>query len=216
MITEQIFYGVKCDRCGEDFESRGDYSFMVDQGDILDEAYEQDWQNIDGRHYCPNCYEDNPDPDHDDDHEYRPKPAFPEYVDRLKRFVAAILGGWRQEEFEDQLLIRFHTGHNEKELAPEYEEMIRKILKEAEYRIEVLTKENTSNATVIVYITLKRFFKGDRVKVARHGEYHDYFGKEGVIIEEAPAIYKKGCYGVQLKDESELRFFRADSLQKCQ
>ena len=35
MFTEEIFYGIRCDRCGEQYESSGDYSYMTDKGEII-------------------------------------------------------------------------------------------------------------------------------------------------------------------------------------
>ena len=59
MITEKIFYGLMCDRCREDFEG-DEYSYMSDKGEIEEMAENDDWRVIDGRHYCPCCYEEDP------------------------------------------------------------------------------------------------------------------------------------------------------------
>lgn len=213
MITEQLFYGVRCDRCGDDYESSGDYSYMTTKGDILDCAIDDDWEEIDGKHYCPCCYEKNPDPEHDDDHEYRPKPPYPEYISTLKRFLR-VLGGWRQEEKDGYLHVKFHTTST-RELESEYRAMIDKILCKAEYRIEVHTKENAANAEVEIIIKLKRFYKGDRIRVITHKPYRDAFGKKGKILKEAPLEYGvNGCYTVQIFDDEnpDPYYFGADDM----
>lgn len=215
MITEQIFYGVRCDRCGEDFESHGDYSYMSDSGDIWDEACDQDWQLIDGRHYCPHCYEENPDPDNDDDHEYRPKPAYPECVPTLRKFLH-VLGGYSQVESNNWLAFRIHTGRDEKDLAPEYRAMIDKILCNTEHRIDVVDLEKASNAEVNIIIHLKRFYKGQRVRVIHHNPYRDAYGKEGEIVSEAnPKYGARACYGVHIFDDEkpDPHYVKADDLE---
>ena len=201
MYKEAIFYGLQCDRCGEDYESSGDYSYYTDKGDVMDAADSDGWVQIDGRHYCPCCYEDNPDPNRDDDHDYRPKPAYPECVPQLRRFLH-VLGGYRQTESNDWLAFRIHTGHMEKELAPEYRAMIDKILSNVEHRIDVFDLPKASNAEVNIIIHLKRFYKGQRVRMIHHKPYRDAFGKEGEIVSEADPKYgSRACYGVHIFDD---------------
>lgn len=215
MYKEAIFYGLQCDRCGETYESSGEYSYYTDKGDVLDAASDDGWEQIDGRHYCPGCYEDNPDPDHDDDHEYRSMPAYPDYIPTLRRFLH-VLGGYTQSEIDGWLKFRIHTGHNEKQLAPEYRAMIDKILHMAEHRIEVVDLQKFSNAEVNIYIRLKRFFKGQRVRMIHHKPYRDAYGKEGEIVREADHKYgSHACYGVHIfEDENpDLHFVEADYLE---
>lgn len=56
MIYEEIMYGVKCDRCHEIYENSDGCTVSSDKYDMEEEACENDWQEIDGRHYCPDCY----------------------------------------------------------------------------------------------------------------------------------------------------------------
>lgn len=56
MIYEEIMYGVKCDRCYEIYENGDGCTVSSDKHDMEEEACENDWQEIDGRHYCPDCY----------------------------------------------------------------------------------------------------------------------------------------------------------------
>lgn len=56
MIYEEIMYGVKCDRCYEIYENGDGCTVSSDKHDMEEEACENDWQEVDGRHYCPDCY----------------------------------------------------------------------------------------------------------------------------------------------------------------
>lgn len=56
-----------CDRCGTRFSNENGNVGYIDE-DIWEEAETDGWLEIDGKHYCPDCYE------HDDDlDEYIPK-----------------------------------------------------------------------------------------------------------------------------------------------
>lgn len=54
-----IFYAVKCDRCGEYYV--GEYEYYNDKNDALDAAEAEGWAEINGKHYCPNCFEEKDD-----------------------------------------------------------------------------------------------------------------------------------------------------------
>ncbi len=64
MIREVTMYQAVCDRCGEISEQIG-----YNEEDAADKAsfYEQ-WEEIDGKLYCPDCYEYDEGTD-----EYKPK-----------------------------------------------------------------------------------------------------------------------------------------------
>lgn len=49
-------YQIVCDRCGDVFEGTDTHPalFANKCSDIADYS---DWEEIDGKHYCPNCYE---------------------------------------------------------------------------------------------------------------------------------------------------------------
>lgn len=47
----------RCDGCGEQYVDP-DGRIGIVGGDIWEKAYEMgDWEEIDGKHYCPDCYE---------------------------------------------------------------------------------------------------------------------------------------------------------------
>lgn len=104
----------------------------------------------------------------------------------------------------------------EKQLAPEYRAMIDKILHMAEHSIEVVDYPNASNAEVKIRIRLKRFYKGQRVRMIQHSPYRDAYGKEGEIVSEADPKYGcNACYGVHIFDDEDPKphYVKADFLE---
>ena len=84
MIISEIFYGVKCNRCGETCEE--EHAFWSDEGSAIDNAMESEWMEDKGKHYCTNCY------DFDEETEERTaKPDFPEYIKKTKKFIDKML-----------------------------------------------------------------------------------------------------------------------------
>lgn len=69
MIRKVDMYQCVCDGCGKAYEDedRG-FCAWVDESYATDAAYEDDWTEIDGKHYCPDCYEYDEETD-----EYKPK-----------------------------------------------------------------------------------------------------------------------------------------------
>lgn len=55
----EIFHAVRCDRCGETHE--GEYEYHVDEQSAWESAQEDDWIEVDGKHYCPCCYHEEND-----------------------------------------------------------------------------------------------------------------------------------------------------------
>ena len=58
MIKSVTMYSVVCDRCGKSFidEFNGIVAWL-DEGTAKEQAMENDWIEIDNKHYCPDCYE---------------------------------------------------------------------------------------------------------------------------------------------------------------
>ena len=58
MIVSEIFYGVKCNRCGEQYED-GEHSFWSDEDNAIENAMESEWIEEKGKHYCDKCFHYN-------------------------------------------------------------------------------------------------------------------------------------------------------------
>lgn len=84
MIVPEIFYGVKCDRCGEIHES-GEYAYYSDESNALDEAKESDWIEQNGKHYCPCCYTQD-----EETEAITIRPNIPESVKKIQKFIRTI------------------------------------------------------------------------------------------------------------------------------
>lgn len=87
MITKHIMYGVKCDRCGAQFEdSDTDYTAWADENDAWESASNEDWIEIDGKHYCPCCYTEN-----EETEEFTPRPPYPQSFRDFRHRMRSIL-----------------------------------------------------------------------------------------------------------------------------
>ena len=106
MIVPEIFYGVKCNRCGEMFES-GDYAYYSDESSVLDEALECDWIEQNGKHYCPNCYTQDEETD-----EFKIYPEIPEVVKKIQKFIRTITkNNPETKEKQDLFELSFNEFH---------------------------------------------------------------------------------------------------------
>lgn len=55
MIKQIEMYTIYCDKCGiEIFQENEDYSCVASE-QIENELEEYNWQEINDKHYCPNC-----------------------------------------------------------------------------------------------------------------------------------------------------------------
>lgn len=102
MIITEVFYGVKCDRCGETFED-GEHSFWSDESSAIENASDSEWVELNGKHYCSNCHEVNEDTD-----EIKVFEEFPQPLKTLNGFIDKILKGVSRSilEYEDHFLIK--------------------------------------------------------------------------------------------------------------
>lgn len=213
MYTEEIFYGISCDRCREQYESSGDYSYMTDKGELLESAENDGWREIDGRHYCPDCYVKDPDPI-DDDHEYMPKTPYPYCVYKVRRVVAELLesGMGRIKEKDEQLHLRFYL--NRKPFDDVLKGAIAQKMGGAKYTVEVEEEQRTNyvERRLHIVIPVQNILKGDRVKVVKHLPYKDCFGKEGKVL----SIQNQKFFVVQIFDDKcpDPRYFTIDYLER--
>ena len=213
MFTEEIFYGIRCDRCGEQYESSGDYSYMTDKGEILETAENDDWREIDGKHYCPGCYVEDPEPI-DDDHEYMPKTAYPDCIYGVRRIVAELLesGSGKIEEKDEKLHLCFYL--NNHELDDVLKGAIDQKMHGVKYSTEVEEKQRQhyKDRLLHIFIPFQNIVKGDYVKIVKHSVYNDCFGKEGKVI----AIRNQRLFVVQIfnVESSDPHFFTMDALER--
>lgn len=77
MLITSTFYNVQCDRCRKEYEDY-DYTWTADEHDAVERALDNDWVEIDGKHYCPDCVMEKPNAEYDD--EYIPLPDIPKMI----------------------------------------------------------------------------------------------------------------------------------------
>lgn len=87
MIVTEIFYGVKCDRCGTICESGDDYQYWPDEDSAIECAENDDWIEEKGKHYCPNCYAIDPETD-----EIKILPSYPDHIKKIRDFLRYVAG----------------------------------------------------------------------------------------------------------------------------
>jgi hypothetical protein len=63
MLKEVKMFTIICDGCGKDVNDDTDYSAWNDESYVDDIRQEADWEKVDDKHYCTDCYE------YDDDDE---------------------------------------------------------------------------------------------------------------------------------------------------
>ena len=56
MIKEVTYYDIICDRCGKSFSEESEMCY-TDKESALMVAEQSEWIDINGKHYCPDCYE---------------------------------------------------------------------------------------------------------------------------------------------------------------
>jgi len=102
MIVAEVFYGVKCDRCGELYED-GEHSFWSDQDISIENTYESGWIELKNNHYCNDCHEFN-----EETEEVKVFEDYPAHIKTLNKFIDEILLGTRREffEYDNHFLIR--------------------------------------------------------------------------------------------------------------
>lgn len=93
MIVSEIFYGLKCNRCGEQYDD-GEHSFWNDESSAFENASESGWIEIKGKHYCNNCFE------HNDNDEVIVFEEYPQHLKTLNKFIDRVTIGTQRNVFE--------------------------------------------------------------------------------------------------------------------
>lgn len=106
MIVQEIFYGVKCDRCREIYEA-GDYAYYSEKNSVIEDATDNDWIEQNGKHYCPDCYTLDEETD-----EIIINPDIPDVVNKIQKFILHITrNNPETREKEDSFELSFNEYH---------------------------------------------------------------------------------------------------------
>lgn len=93
MIVTEIFYGLKCDRCKTQFDD-GEHSYWSDESSPMEYAYDSDWIEDKGKHYCSDCYYE------DENGENKIRAEFPEHLKKLNTFIQTMVKGYSENVIE--------------------------------------------------------------------------------------------------------------------
>jgi len=147
-IITEIFYGIKCNRCGEICDD-GEHSFWNDESGAEENAMNSDWIEEKGKHHCPNCYEYDEDADKNIIY-----PDYPQHLKDLNKFLKTILGySLKTKELEEEFVV-IKALHNRISLNTYEENYIRGLLSENLVSIEYQKHPRYSRNECI--ITLKK------------------------------------------------------------
>lgn len=148
-IITNVFYAVKCDRCGELHENFDDSSFYFDKNSALEDIENDEWIEQDNKHYCPNCYIVDEETD-----DIQVKSPYPVTMEKLKRFLAKCLNvSVSVKETDEYFEIKFYT-YKSKQLDKADEDYIRHITGDKLISIEYIYDKQYSNATCLIKIYL--------------------------------------------------------------
>lgn len=150
MIITEIFYGVKCDRCGEICES-GDFQYWIDETQALENATDSEWIELKGKHYCPDCYEQDEETD-----EYNIYPPYPDVVKKVCDFTSYVLKA-RPEVHEktEEFLVVFNEYSYKQAFRSKLDEAavnwIKAIVPDVVFEKEVISDRQTKH-----FLTIKK------------------------------------------------------------
>lgn len=96
MIITEIFYAVKCNRCGTVYDD-SEHSFWSDEGISIENALESDWKDVNNKHYCPNCCEVDEETD-----EIKVYEDYPKHLKTLNTVIDKVLQGLSRQVFEHE------------------------------------------------------------------------------------------------------------------
>lgn len=122
MIVSEIFYGLKCNRCGEVYED-GEHSFWSDESSAIENAIESEWHEEKGKHYCTNCHSKSE--ENDDVVVFG---EFPQILKTLNKFIDSVAFGTARyvSENETEFTVKCRFYKNQK--LKEFEELFIKQL----------------------------------------------------------------------------------------
>jgi hypothetical protein len=146
MILKEIFYAVKCNRCGILHEG-SDYSYFSQEGDAIESAYESEWCEFDDKHYCPDCFTFTD----EDQEEVKVKEPYPDKLVKLRKFLEKVLNvRTRIFEKDDQFTVKVNI-YNSKTLLESDEMFIRNLLD-----VSIIQKEEKKYSEIEYTITFNK------------------------------------------------------------
>jgi len=104
MIVSEIFYGIKCNRCGEMYDD-GEHSFWNDESSAFENASDSGWIKEKNKHYCNNCHEIN-----DETDEVIVFEDYPTPLKTLNKFIDRVVIGSQRNVFETttEFIVKFN------------------------------------------------------------------------------------------------------------
>jgi hypothetical protein len=149
MIIAEVFYGIKCDICDEICED-SEHSFYSDEGDALENSFNNEWAELNGKHYCPNCYSID-----EETEGVKPFSPFPDHVKTIRKFFSSMVRSMREsidESKEGVITLTYSIMHNESVYSHE-EAFIRDFLKDSLIDL-VQSKEKNHQPQISISIKL--------------------------------------------------------------
>lgn len=146
MIITDVFYGLKCNRCGEQYDD-GEHSFWSDESAAFENASESGWIEQKGKHYCENCFSHNEDSD-----EVTIFEDFPEHLKTLNKFIDRVAFATQRNVFEknSEFLVKCRLYRQPK--LKDYEaEFIKQLLGEKFISIEYIVGKYNSTDCLIKF-----------------------------------------------------------------
>ena len=119
MIITEVFYGLKCDRCGTLYED-GEHSFWSDENSAIENAFDSDWQEVSCKHYCCGCSERDEETD-----EVIIYPEYPKHLKTLNNFLDKVSKSVYRDIIESEegfftVRCRFYKRHKLEEYEANY------------------------------------------------------------------------------------------------
>ena len=80
MLVQEVFYAIKCNRCG-DLHEDGEFTFFNDEDSAYESASNSDWLHHNNSDYCTCCY---------DCETLKPYPQYPIHITRFRKVFNAM------------------------------------------------------------------------------------------------------------------------------
>lgn len=140
MITKEICYGMKCDRCGKLYGDDDTHIFSEEE-ELKERANDNEWVLFSHKHYCPDCVE------WDSQCNYKVKPPIPSHVAAVKNYMKHVADAFVVvKEYKTIFSVEGYTDNGEDILPEIHSKWIEEYLGENLLGIHYDYQEHTSNA----------------------------------------------------------------------